>query len=108
MPLVRRTLALWILVAFATVSPAFAEKGHRHGPPASPGYAVPAAPAIDCGPDSFTESSSLTPTDFNGVTCADDNDIHFANSWFRSFHLPDYGLLESSPSARSSSPSNSP
>ena len=46
MPLVRRTLALWILLAFAAVSPAFAEKGHRHGPPASPGYAVPAAPGL--------------------------------------------------------------
>ena len=93
MPLVRRTLALWTLLAFAAVSPALAEKGHRHGPPSPPGSAGAAAPAVDCGPDNFTESSSLTPTDFNGVTCADDNDIHFANSWFRSFHLADYGLL---------------
>ncbi len=34
----------------------------------------------------------MTPLNFNGVSCVDDNDFHFANSWFRSFHLPDYGL----------------
>ena len=33
----------------------------------------------------------MTPLDFNGVSCVDGNDFHFANSWFRSFHLPDYG-----------------
>ena len=92
MPLVRRTLALWALLAFATVSPAFADKHRRHGPPASPGPPGPTAPAVDCGPDSFTESASMTPLNFNGVSCVDGSDFHFANSWFRSFHLPDYGL----------------
>ena len=93
MPLVRRTLALWTLIALATVSPALAGQGRRHGPPSPPGSPGPSAPAVDCGPDTFTESSSMTPTDFNGVSCVDANDVHFANSWFRSFHLPDYGLL---------------
>ena len=92
MPLVRRTLALWTLIALATASPGLADKAHRHAPPASPESPRPAAPAADCGPDSFTESASMTPLNFNGVSCVDNNDFHFANSWFRAFHLPDYGL----------------
>ena len=89
----RRTLGLLALIALATVSPAFADRARRHGPATPSVPARPASPAVDCGPDNFTQSSSLTPTDLNGVTCTDDNDVHFANSWFRSFHLPEYGLL---------------
>src|SRR5450631_3289477 len=92
MSAMRRALALLILIVLATAAPASAERARRHGRAVAPAPGDAATPAIACGPVAFTQSSSLTPTDFNGVTCSDVNGYHFANSWFRSFHLPDYAI----------------
>lgn len=92
MQAIRRALAVLALLSLLTSSPAFAERVRRHGPPLSPKSPAADLPTVACGPLDFTQSSSLTPTDFNGITCTDANGFHDANSWYRSFHLPDYGI----------------
>ena len=91
MSVLRRVLPLLAFLVFAA-DPASAERARRHGPPSSPAPASAVVLGPACGTLAFTESSSLTPTDFNGVTCTDANGFHDANSWYRSFHLPDYGI----------------
>lgn len=88
----RRILPLLALVSIVTAAPASADRLRRQSHSPRPIAASPTVPAIACGPLTITQSSSLTPTDFNGVTCTDSNFFHDANSWYRSFHLPDFGI----------------
>ena len=87
--------ALLILVS----SYAVAQNLSRRSPtaPAAPAP-PPYVPEGSCSPTAilFTQNSSQTIEDFNGITCIPQVPppfYHFDNSWWRSYRLEDFGVL---------------